>query len=71
MTLSTGFRAAAKKRRDAARRPNGGAQSDAFGTQGDVWDTQEDMATALVGAIVGQLVLRRWHGRQIQRVTSS
>ncbi|HSP14054.1 MAG TPA: DUF2238 domain-containing protein [Thermoanaerobaculia bacterium] len=50
----------------------GGAKSDAFlGTQGDVWDTQEDMATALVGAIVGQLVLGRWHDRQIQRVTSS
>ncbi len=43
-----------------------GAKSDAFlGTQGDVWDTQEDMATALVGAIVAQLTISRWHDRQI------
>ena len=43
-----------------------GAASDAFlGTQGDPWDTQEDMATALVGAIVAQLTLSRWHDRQI------
>ncbi len=46
-----------------------GAKSDAFlGTQGDPWDTQEDMATALVGAIVGQLVLARWHNRQIDAI---
>ena len=43
-----------------------GAKSDAFlGTQGDPWDTQEDMATALVGAIVAQLVMSRWHDREI------
>ena len=43
-----------------------GSKSDAFlGTQGDVWDTQKDMATALVGAIVAQLTLSRWHDRQI------
>ncbi len=46
-----------------------GAQSDAFlGTQGDVWDTQKDMATALVGSIVAQLTLARWHDRQIGRM---
>ena len=46
-----------------------GAKSDAFlGTQGDPWDTQEDMATALVGAIVAQLVMPRWHDRQIARL---
>jgi putative membrane protein len=46
-----------------------GAQSDAFlGTQGDVWDTQKDMATALVGSIVAQLTLARWHDRQIRRM---
>ena len=45
-----------------------GAKSDAFlGTQGDVWDTQEDMATALIGAMIAPLLLGRWHDRQIAR----
>jgi putative membrane protein len=49
-----------------------GAKSDAFlGTQGDVWDTQEDMATALVGALLAPLLLGRWHDRQIARVEDS
>jgi putative membrane protein len=44
-----------------------GNKSDAFlGTQGDVWDTQKDMFTAFIGAIVAQLVLSRWHDRQIE-----
>lgn len=44
-----------------------GSKSDAFlGTQGDVWDTQEDMATALVGAILAPLLLGRWQDRQIR-----
>jgi putative membrane protein len=37
-----------------------------LGTQGDVWDTQWDMFLAFVGAIVAQLLLRRWHDRQIR-----
>ncbi len=46
-----------------------GAKSEAFlGTQGHPWDTQEDMATALAGAIVAQLVLPRWHDRQIDAI---
>ena len=45
-----------------------GKAADAFlGTQGDVWDTQKDMALALVGAIVAQLVLSRAHDRQLAR----
>jgi putative membrane protein len=45
-----------------------GSKSDAFlGTQGDPWDTQEDMATALIGAIVALLTLSRWHDRQIAK----
>ncbi len=45
-----------------------GAESDAFlGTQGDVWDTQKDIFFALIGSIVAQLVLGRWHDRQITR----
>ncbi|HEV8659046.1 MAG TPA: DUF2238 domain-containing protein [Thermoanaerobaculia bacterium] len=49
-----------------------GSQSDAFlGTQGDVWDTQKDMAMALVGAIIAQLALARWHDRQIEALRDS
>ncbi len=44
-----------------------GSKGDAFlGTQGDVWDTQEDMATALVGALLAPLLVGRIHDRQIQ-----
>jgi putative membrane protein len=43
-----------------------GSAGDAFlGTQGDVWDTQEDMATALVAAMLAPLLLGRWQDRQI------
>jgi putative membrane protein len=43
-----------------------GGAADAFlGTQGDVWDTQWDMFTAMCGAIAAQLLLSRWHDRQI------
>lgn len=38
-------------------------------TQGDVWDTQWDMFLALVGAVAAQLLLRRVHDRQLQRLT--
>lgn len=38
-------------------------------TQGDVWDTQWDMFLALVGAMAAQLLLRRVHDRQLQRLT--
>jgi len=45
-----------------------GSAADAFlGTQGDPWDTQWDMFTALCGAIAAQLVLGRWHDRQLGR----
>ena len=42
-----------------------------LGTQGYVWDTQSDMAYALVGAIVSQLLLARRHDKQIQRLELS
>ena len=46
----------------------GGSSADAFlGTQGDVWDTQWDMLTALIGAVVAQLLLSRVHDRQLER----
>ncbi len=43
----------------------GSAATDFLGTQGDVWDTQWDMLMALVGSIVGQIILSRVHDRQL------
>ena len=44
-----------------------GGQADAFlGTQGDVWDTQWDMFLAGCGAVIAQILLARWHDRQLQ-----
>ncbi|MBK9066236.1 MAG: DUF2238 domain-containing protein [Gemmatimonadetes bacterium] len=46
-----------------------GEAADAFlGTQGDVWDTQWDMMLAGIGAILSQLLLSRWHDRQLRRL---
>jgi putative membrane protein len=42
-----------------------------LGTQGYVWDTQSDMMYALVGAIMGLLLLTRLHDRQIKCVARS
>ncbi len=43
-----------------------GGAADAFlSTQGDVWDTQWDMFLALCGALTAQLLLARWHDRQL------
>lgn len=43
-----------------------GTAADAFlGAQGDIWDTQEDMATALVGAIVGLVSLSWLQDREL------
>lgn len=47
-----------------------GAQVDEFlATQGDVWDTQWDMFMALCGAIAAQLMLGRWHDRQLAKLS--
>jgi putative membrane protein len=46
-----------------------GQGSEAFlGTQGDPWDTQSDMAMALLGAVLAQLLIGGWHGRQLARL---
>lgn len=42
-----------------------------LGAQGDVWDAQWDMLTALVGAILAQALLSRWHDRQMARLAAS
>jgi putative membrane protein len=44
---------------------SGTAADDFLATQGDVWDTQWDMFMALCGAIVSQILLARWHDRQL------
>jgi len=36
-----------------------------LGTQGDPWDTQWDMFLCLIGAILAQLLLAKWHNRAI------
>lgn len=35
-------------------------------TQGDIWDTQWDMFLALIGSIVAQIVLRKYHRKSLQ-----
>ncbi len=52
-------------------RGDGDAATAFLGTQGDPWDTQWDMFTALIGAIVAQLTLRRLHDRQLARLGRS
>jgi putative membrane protein len=46
----------------------GSAATDFLGTQGDVWDTQSDMLMAGIGAVAAQLLLSRWHDRQLARL---
>jgi putative membrane protein len=48
----------------------GQAATDFLGTQGDPWDTQWDMLMALVGALIAQLLLRRYHDRQLRNLVS-
>lgn len=42
-----------------------------LGTQGYVWDTQSDMGWALTGAILGVLLLRKMHNKQLNRLASA
>jgi len=44
---------------------SGSAADEFLATQGDVWDTQWDMFTAFFGAMLSQLLLARWHDRQL------
>lgn len=43
----------------------GSGAEDYLATQGDVWDTQWDMICALAGAVVAQVLLNRFHDRQL------
>ncbi len=48
-----------------------GQGADAFlGMQGDPWDTQSDMGLAVLGALVGVLLLVGIHDRQLVRMTN-
>lgn len=47
----------------------GGKQADDFlGSQGDIWDSQEDMATALIGAILAMGIVPFVQDRQLNEV---
>lgn len=49
-----------------------GTGAEAFlGTQGYIWDTQSDMGFALLGAILGLVLLGRLHDRQLQQLPSA
>ena len=37
-------------------------------TQGDIWDTQKDMAFALLGSILAQVLLSKLHDRQLKEL---
>jgi putative membrane protein len=50
----------------AVARLTGTAAEQFLGTQGDPWDTQEDMATALVGAVVALVSLAGLQDRQMR-----
>jgi putative membrane protein len=46
-----------------------GQGADEFlGAQGDPWDTQKDMAMAWLGAMLAQVLLARWHDRQLRQL---
>ena len=48
-----------------------GENAEAFlGTQGYAWDTQSDMLLAMIGAMLAQLFLGRWHDKQIKNLGS-
>jgi putative membrane protein len=46
----------------------GSGATEFLGTQGDVWDTQWDMFMALIGSLLGQVSLSRFHDRQLARL---
>lgn len=46
-----------------------GESGDSFlGTQGYIWDTQSDMLYATIGAILGLLVLSKYHDKQLNSI---
>ena len=49
----------------------GGSAEEFLALQGDIWDTQWDMFMALSGAITAQVLLPRWHDRQLAQLPRS
>ncbi|HSG63839.1 MAG TPA: DUF2238 domain-containing protein, partial [Gammaproteobacteria bacterium] len=49
----------------------GDGSTDYLALQGDPWDTQWDMFSALIGAVVAQWLLGRWHDREIAAVEAT
>lgn len=49
----------------------GAGADDFLGTQGDPFDTQKDMFCAWLGAMAAQLLLARWHDRQLRALAAS
>lgn len=49
----------------------GAGADDFLGTQGDPFDTQKDMFMAWLGAMAAQLLLSRWHDRQLAQLTKA
>lgn len=47
---------------------SGSAADEFLATEGDIWDTQWDMFLALCGAIASQILLVRWHDRQLAAI---
>ena len=46
----------------------GDGSADFLGSQGDVWDAQWDMMLALIGAVLAQVLLGKWHHRQMAQL---
>jgi putative membrane protein len=46
----------------------GDGSVDFLGSQGDVWDAQWDMMLALIGAVLAQVMLGKWHHRQMAQL---
>ncbi|MBX9715540.1 MAG: DUF2238 domain-containing protein [Burkholderiaceae bacterium] len=49
----------------------GAGANDFLGTQGDPFDTQKDMFCAWLGAMAAQVMLHRWHDRQLADLSNT
>ena len=50
--------------------PSGDAAVAFLATQGAPWDTHSDIGFALLGALLALLLLRKWHDRQLARLSA-
>lgn len=54
-----------------ARVPLGQGSDEFLATQGDPFDTQSDMLMAWIGSMLAQVLLSRWHDRQLPGLPSA